>query len=60
MATKKSVQDLAPRTAATVKGGAKKSPGAQDNITLVRAAKPSMKDLAPKKNPKGGASKKIA
>lgn len=57
MATKKTVKDLAPKSTTKVKGGGLKT--ANDNITLVRAAKPKVKDLAPKKNPRGGAAKKL-
>jgi hypothetical protein len=54
--TKKTLtKDLAPK-AGTVKGGRL---AANDNLTLVRNAKPKVKkDLPPKKSPKGGAKNK--
>ena len=49
--TKKPLKDLKPKSTA-VKGG---KLAANDNITLVRAAKPVVKkDLPPKKDVKGG------
>ena len=51
MATK-TPKDLPPKSTTAVKGGALLS---NDNITLVRGAKPSKKrDLPPRKTVKGG------
>jgi hypothetical protein len=56
--TPKKTKDLAPKSAAGVKGGGLNT--SNDNITLVRAAKPTAKkrDLPARKDVKGG--KKIA
>lgn len=58
MATKKS-KDLTPKSPAKVKGGVAGRPNeysGNDNLTLVRGAKPSKKrDLPPRKPIKGGA-----
>ena len=53
MATKtKKSKDLQPKNSGKVTGGRK---SVQENLTLVRAAKPKVdKDLSPKKSPKGG------
>ena len=50
----KAAKDLAPKSSGSVKGG--RAPGSNDNITLVRAAKPSTKkkDLPARKEIKGG------
>jgi hypothetical protein len=53
----KKMKDLGPRKSA-VKGGARLA--GNDNLTLVRAAKPTInKDLPPRKDIKGAAGKKI-
>jgi len=52
----KKTKDLTPKSPAQIKGGAKYSPN--DNITLVRAAKPTKKrDLPPRKTITGGKRK---
>ena len=58
MATKK-IKDLAPKSAATKGGGPRIS--ANDNMTLVRAAKPTtkLKDLAPKSGAVKGGKKQL-
>ena len=52
----KAAKDLAPKSSGSVKGGSKDRLAANDNITLVRAAKPSTKkkDLPARKEIKGG------
>ena len=55
MATKKA-KDLTPKSPAKVKGG--KLYTGNDNLTLVRGAKPAKKrDLPPRKDVKGGKKK---
>jgi len=52
----KVIKDLPPKSPTKVKGGTRVFP--QDNITLVRGAKPSKKrDLPPRKTVKGGGKK---
>lgn len=52
-------KDLPPKKTGSVKGGRSGRLATNDNVTLVRAAKPKItKDLTPKKGPKGGAKKK--
>ncbi len=52
MAGSKKRKDLSPKK--NPKGGMKKL-AVNDNLTLVRAAKPAIKkDLSPKSSPKGG------
>jgi hypothetical protein len=49
-------KDLTPKSPTNVKGGAKYAPN--DNMTLVRNAKPSKKrDLPPRKDVTGGKKK---
>ena len=50
MATKKS-NDLTPKSPTKVKGG---GVNLNDNLTLVRGAKPGKRDLPPSKDVKGG------
>jgi hypothetical protein len=53
----KKAKDLAPKSSGSVKGGRKvDGAGINDNITLVRAAKPTAKkkDLPARKEIKGG------
>lgn len=48
-------KDLPPKKSGQVKGGGKNRIAGNENLTLIRAAKPKVKkDLPPKKNPKGG------
>jgi hypothetical protein len=55
MSTKKA-KDLTPKSPTNVKGG--RTTGFNDNITLVRGAKPSKKrDLPPRKDVTGGKKK---
>jgi hypothetical protein len=53
--TPKKAKDLSPKSSGNVKGG-RASAGFNDNITLVRAAKPTPKkrDLPARKEIKGG------
>ena len=52
----KKAKDLAPKSSGSVKGGRMDTSGLNDNITLVRAAKPIAKkrDLPARKEVKGG------
>jgi hypothetical protein len=52
----KKAKDLAPKSSGSVKGGKPAAVGFNDNITLVRAAKPTPKkrDLPARKEIKGG------
>ena len=52
----KAAKDLAPKSSGSVKGGKGSPLGNNDNITLVRAAKPTAKkkDLPARKEVKGG------
>ena len=52
----KKAKDLSPKSSGNVKGGRAVDGGMNDNITLVRAAKPSTKkkDLPARKDVKGG------
>ena len=52
----KAAKDLAPKSSGSVKGGKPAANSTNDNITLVRAAKPSTKkkDLPARKDVKGG------
>ncbi len=58
MAGSKKGKDLSPKKSPV--GGRKAGGGQQenDNLTLVRAAKPVKKDLPPKSSPKGGVKKR--
>jgi hypothetical protein len=55
MASKKNPKDLAPKSG-TIKGGKRVEGSMNDNITLVRGAKPApkRKDLPSRKDVKGG------
>jgi hypothetical protein len=54
----KKPQDLTPKSPTKVKGGRPKGYAPNDNITLVRGAKPSKKrDLPPRKDVTGGKKK---
>ena len=53
---KKATKDLPAKKPTTVKGGLR-GPGGQDNMTLVRGAKPAKKDLSAQKDIKAGKKK---
>ena len=52
----KKAKDLSPKSSGSVKGGRKDTSGMNDNITLVRGAKPTAKkkDLPARKDVTGG------